>query len=410
MTRIAVIGAGVTGITTAYQLLKNGHEVCVFDTHDGAAMETSFANGGQVSVSNAEVWNNWPSIRKALSAAFDRNAPVHIHPLPDWHKISWFAAFLAAGFQHRRNTAELAAMAMHGRSALREIAARENIAFDMNECGLLHVYKTPKQFAAAAQANELLTQSGLKRYAVTKDEIKSIEPALQGDFYAGLFSPDDFAGDVHLFTRGLYDVCRTLGMRACLEHDVLALEANGNGIHVHHRNVTAPANAKPAVAVFDKIVVCAGVGSRRLARMLGDRVNVYPVKGYSLSVDIDLSDAPDAAPNVCLLDEDAKIVTSRLANRLRIAGLAEFNGADITIDARRIGILSNWCRARFPDLAQENTTPWAGLRPMMPRMVPRVGRGRLPGVYYNTGHGHLGWTLSAGTAQRIAEIIDADAP
>lgn len=156
-------------------------------------------------------------------------------------------------------------------------------------------------------------------------------------------------------------------------------------------------------------MICAGVGSRRLAQLAGDRVNVYPVKGYSLTVDIAADQPPSAAPTVCLPDEEAKIVTSRLGNRLRIAGLAEFNGADKNIHPHRAAILSRWCREHFPRLDQGNIEYWTGLRPMMPRMVPRIGRGKHASVFYNTGHGHLGWTLSAGSAARIADIIDAAA-
>ncbi len=405
MSRIAVIGAGVTGVTTAYELARRNHEVCVFDAREGAAMETSFANGGQISASNAEVWNTWPMIRAAIGTLLHDDAPLRINPRPDRHKISWFAGFFRAGLNHRRNTLELAEMAIKSRAALRDIARRENIRFDMNECGLLHVYRTPEQFDIACRANELLNRAGLERYAVSAAEIKRIEPALAGDYAAGLFTPDDFAGDIHAFTRGLADICLSRGVMFHLGHRVMDIHADAGKIRIRHAPVALPDEAR--WSDFERIVICAGVGSRRLAQLAGDRVNVYPVKGYSLTIGIGPDQPPSAAPTVCLLDEEAKIVTSRLGNRLRIAGLAEFNGADKSIDPHRAAILSHWCRDHFPRLDQSNIEYWTGLRPMLPRMVPRIGRGKLPTVFYNTGHGHLGWTLSAGSAARIADVIDA---
>jgi D-amino-acid dehydrogenase len=156
------------------------------------------------------------------------------------------------------------------------------------------------------------------------------------------------------------------------------------------------------------VVICAGIASRQFAAMLGDRVNVYPVKGYSITVALDDDASRDAAPWVSLLDESAKIVTSRLgANRFRVAGTAEFNGANRDIRADRIRPLVDWTRSLFPGVDTDRVTPWAGLRPMMPDMLPRVQPGKLPGVFYNTGHGHLGWTLSAATAQLIADRVVA---
>mgnify|MGYP002631429609 CR=1 FL=1 len=161
---------------------------------------------------------------------------------------------------------------------------------------------------------------------------------------------------------------------------------------------------------FDAVVVCAGVRSRDLAAQLGDRVNIYPVKGYSITVNMPEDDqaSRDAAPWVSLLDDDAKIVTSRLGpDRFRIAGTAEFNGYNRDIRHDRIIPLVRWCNTHFPEISTEDVTPWSGLRPMLPSMLPRVGPGKAPGVFYNTGHGHLGWTLSAATADMIGEAVRA---
>lgn len=398
MSRTAIIGAGVTGVLTAYHLGKRGHEICLFDKNEHAAMETSFANGGQISVSNAEVWNNWHTVRSAVLAMFGPDAPLRIGAKPDWHKLSWFAEFAYEGLRQGDNTARLVRMALHSREHLREIAGREQIDFDMRESGLIHVYATKVQFEIAARANRVFNDSGLERRAVTPDEIRSIEPALSGDYYGGFFTPGDFSGDVHKFTRGLLTVCRAAGLRTRFGGGVTAVTSTYDGVRILLDNGED--------MTFDNVIICAGVGSRRLAAMLGDRINVYPVKGYSLTLDIAPETAQDDVPDVALLDEAAKIVTSRLGERIRVAGLAEFRGADLTIDPLRAAVLERWTRTHFPGLVSENTTTWTGLRPMMPSMTPTIGPGGKKGVFYNTGHGHLGWTLSAGSAETIAGIVD----
>ena len=397
MNGTAVIGAGVTGVLTAYNLARRGQRVVLYDRHDRAAMETSFANGGQISVSNAEVWNNWHSVGTALRTMFRDDAPLRIGLRPDWHKLIWFAEFTREGLRWRDNTSELARMALHSRQCLRDVVERERIAFDRRDTGLLHIYKTKAQFDAALDTNELLTGAGLERYQVTPDEIRKIEPALAGDFHAGLYTPGDFAGDIHMFTQGLLNVCRRLGVETRFGAPVSEITATDDGVTIRDGR---------GAQTFGSAVICAGVGSRRLAATLEDRVNIYPVKGYSLT--FKLAASHEDAPVTALLDEDAKIVTSRLGDRLRIAGLAEFRGADTSIDPKRIRVLYDWTSRHFPDVRQDSVTEWAGLRPMTPRMIPKVGRGRHPRVYYNTGHGHLGWTLSAGTAEPIAGMIAGD--
>ena len=398
MSRTAIIGAGVTGVLTAYHLNRLGHEVCLFDKNDQAAMETSFANGGQISVSNAEVWNNLHTVRTALGAMFGPDAPLRIGVRPDWHKLSWFTAFAREGLRQSENTERLVRMALHSRECLRDIAQREGIDFDMRETGLMHVYATKAQFETAARANKAFTACGLERRAVTPNEIKSIEPALSGNYYGGFFTPGDFSGDVHKFSQGLLDICRARGARTHLGIGIRAISVTDGKVRLTLENGEA--------SNFDNVVICAGVGSRRLAAMLGDSVNVYPVKGYSLTLGIAPETATDGAPEVALLDEAAKIVTSRLGNRVRIAGLAEFRGADLSIDPARAAVLERWSKAHFPRLIANETTTWTGLRPMMPSMTPMLGPGRKNSVFYNTGHGHLGWTLSAGTAETIAGIVD----
>jgi D-amino-acid dehydrogenase len=410
---IAVIGAGITGITTAYNLAKRGCRVTIFDRHPYAAMETSYANGGQLSASNAEVWNSWSTVWKGLKWMTVPGAPLLVNPKPSWHKLSWMMAFIASIPKYEENTVTTVRMAIEAREHLARMAAEEGIDFDCERRGILHFYHTKEEFDAAARVTKLLAKGGLERRAVTPLEIKAIEPALRGTYYGGFYTESDFTGDIHKFTNGLAKACERLGVSMRLSDEVLSVNAGADGVTVISQS-TEPQLEKTApptqVNVFDRIVVCGGVMSRGLARALGDRVNIYPVKGYSITVQLPEKADQDAAPWVSLLDDAAKIVTSRLGqNRFRVAGTAEYNGYNRDIRAERIDPLIAWCRANFPGMSTRQSVPWTGLRPMMPNMLPRVSCGRNPRVFYNTGHGHLGWTLSAATADAVGALATARA-
>jgi D-amino-acid dehydrogenase len=408
---IAVIGAGITGITTAYNLAKRGCRVTIFDRHPYAAMETSFANGGQLSASNAEVWNSWGTVWKGLKWMTTPGAPLLVNPKPSWHKLSWMMEFIGSIPKYEENTVTTVRMAIEAREHLKRMAADENIDFDCERRGILHFYHSKKEFDAAAGVTKLLSKGGLERRAVTPSEIKTIEPALRGNYYGGFYTESDFTGDIHKFTIGLAKACEWLGVSMRLSDEVLSVKAGKDGVTVISQS-TEPqleqTSPQTAVHVFDRIVVCGGVMSRGLAQTLGDRVNIYPVKGYSITVDLQDKADQEAAPWVSLLDDASKIVTSRLGrNRFRVAGTAEYNGYNRDIRAERIDPLIAWCRANFPGMSTRQSVPWTGLRPMMPNMLPRVARGNNPRVFYNTGHGHLGWTLSAATADAVAALATA---
>lgn len=407
MPRIAIIGAGITGVTSAYALSNLGYAVTVYDRQRYPAMETSYANGGQLSASNAEVWNSTATIIKGLRWMLRKNAPLLLNPRLSWHKYSWLAQFMAQIPNYRDNTIATTRMAIEARRHLFDMAEAEGIDFDLERRGILHIYHDADSFKAAHRANALLQAGGLDRYAVTADEARAIEPAMQTGCHGGFYTPSDATGDIHKFTRGLAQACERRGVTFVHDADI-------DNIQRHDRpyvlDIRRDGGTQRERHEADAIVVCAGAASRKFARLLGDSINIYPVKGYSISVHLDDADSQGAAPRVSLLDEAAKIVTSRLGDRFRVAGTAEFNGFNMDIRAERVQPLIDWTRKHFPNINTTRVVPWCGLRPMTPNMMPRVGPGKRPGVFYNTGHGHLGWTLSAATAQVLAQSVRAALP
>lgn len=398
MPHIAVLGAGITGVTTAYSLHTRGFDVTVYDRQRYAGMETSFANGGQLSASNAEVWNQWSTVIKGIKWLLQGDAPLFVNPRPGWHKISWMTEFLANIPRYKTNTIKTAGMAVAARAGLAEMAEKSGVDFDFSPAGILHFYKSQKDLNHARMVNGLLEQGGLERRELTVDEVMAREPNLRGDIIGGFWTESDSTGDIHKFTMGLADWLKKQGVQFKLGAPVTDLHVRDDGVYVECGHEER----------YDSVVVSAGVASRKFAQMLGDRVNVYPVKGYSITVNLDDAASQAGAPTVSLLDDKAKIVSSRLGkNRFRIAGTAEFNGENRDILERRVRPLVKWCEEHFPDVSTENCVPWAGLRPMMPNMMPRVGPGKSDRVFYNTGHGHLGWTLSPATADAIGATVAA---
>ncbi|MEL6701337.1 MAG: D-amino acid dehydrogenase, partial [Pseudomonadota bacterium] len=345
-----------------------------------------------------EVWNSWGTVLKGLKWMTRSDAPLLMNPRPSWHKISWMAEFLANIPRYRHHTTQTAAMAVAARRSMAQMADTAGIDFDLERRGILHIYRSAAELRAAERVSALLAAGGLERRTVTPDEMRRIEPTLRGEFAGGCFTETDSTGDIHKFTAGLAAWLQSRGVRFEYGADVRRVTTRDQGVEIE----------TDTTARYDAVVVSAGVGSRGIARGFGDRVNIYPVKGYSITVMLRDAVSQAGAPQVSLLDDKTKIVTSRLgAGRFRVAGTAEFNGENRDIRADRIRPLVDWVEACFPDVSTEDVVPWAGLRPMMPSMMPRVGQGRHARVFYNTGHGHLGWTLSGATSEIVSTQVAA---
>ena len=383
--KVAIIGAGISGVTTAYFLSKYNFKVTLIEGRRYPAMATSYANGGQLSASNSEAWNSWHNVKTGLKSIVNKqHSPLIINPLPTVSKLSWLFKFMTNIRKSEKITLELCKMAIKSIDLYNNIANKENIDFDKLDKGIIHLYEDKKHTENAENINKIYKKAGLNRYRITHEELYKIEPALKNRKLDSIFfTPSDKTGDIHKFCNGLTN---------------RLLETNK--IKTIISNIE---NLNDYISDFDYVIVCAGVYSPFLAKTIGDRLPIYPVKGYSITI----NNPGKNTPFVSLLDDHNKIVTSRLGeNRLRVAGFAEFNGYNLDILQKRIRPLIKWSMRMFPKINTKDIKPWAGLRPMTPDMLPIVKQSNSARkVWYNTGHGHLGWTLSAYTADRIASQI-----
>lgn len=387
--KIAVIGAGIAGLLPAYYLAKQGHQVRVYEQERYPAMRTSYANGGQVSVSNSETWNSWSNVFKGIKWMFKKDAPLLIRPSLDWDKALWLAKFLyhTAANDQVRNTVETVRLGLEARKLYFDIIQEEKLEFDQRYCGILHFYKNHSYFQNAVESREMYEGHGCEWQLLSPDQVVNIEPSLRKNLgiVGGAWTPSDWTGDIHKF---------------CVE--LSRVMANKLRVEFYY-------DEEPEVDLVldwaDKVVVAAGVGSVKLAREFGDKLPIYPVKGYSITITANDVKSYEAMPKVSLLDDEAKIVTSTLGNRLRVAGTAELAGENYDIRRDRIEPLIKWVETNFPSVSTKDYSSWACLRPMTPNMMPIVKQGKNPKVYYHTGHGHLGWTLSPATAKYLVDLI-----
>ena len=404
---VCVLGAGIAGVTTAYWLNREGFEVTVIERQARAGMETSFANGAQLSLANAVPWALPGMAWKAMRWIFDENASLFIRPKFSWREWWWIIGFFAncRARAADRNTAALIELCRRSLNLYCELIERESLEFDFSKKGVLHFYCDAAEYRNARRLGARLARGEHPcRVAVDRAEILRLEPALAaaaGRIVGGFYAERDATGDAHAFCKELARVCGARGVRFRYRTRVAGLAPRRDGIVVKVADENGDGDALGA----DHAVCCLGAYSPLLLRTVGVFVNVYPVKGYSLTIDLKDADARAAAPSVSVLDDQHKIVASRLGNRLRVAGTAELDGYNLDIRERRIAPLKNWVRALFPHVSLEYAAPWAGLRPATPSNLPYVGATRHPRLWLNTGHGSLGWTSAMATAEQVAYAI-----
>ena len=408
--KVAVLGSGIIGVSTAWWLSQSGHEVVVIDRRAGPAQETSLANGGQISVSYAEPWANPQAPLKLLRWLARDDAPLLFRPQLDWRQWMWGLAFLRECLPSRLapNIRAMVRMAEYSRATLRGMRAQMGIQYEHLERGILNFYRDPHEFEASQQAAGLMRDFGVERRVIGPDEVIAIEPALaphRGTIVGGDYTPEDESGDVHLFAAALAQHCQAAGVEFRFNTQATRLESAGGSVQAVE--LIGP-DGRYGRLTADAYVVAMGSYTPTLVRPLGVPCNVYPAKGYSATFAVV---APERAPTVSLTDSSHKVVFSRLGNRLRMAGTAELAGYDRSLNAARCDALLRLARELFPDaLDFEGVSYWAGLRPSTPSNVPLIGQTRIPNLYLNTGHGTLGWTMGAGSGRALADLLSGRRP
>jgi D-amino-acid dehydrogenase len=408
--KVIVLGAGVVGVTSAWFLAKAGHEVTVIERRHAAALETSFANGGQISVSHAEPWANPGAPLKVLKWLAREDAPLLFRLRADWRQWLWGAQFLRECLpsRTRNNIIQIVNLGLYSRATLRELRAETGIRYDHLERGILHFYTSQQEFDAAQEPARIMREYGCELDMKSAAECIAIEPALahtRTPIVGGSMTPSDESGDAHQFTQALARLCEARGVRFLYNTQVRGLLREGDaigGVEI----ATVP--GRPQRLSADAYVVALGSYSAALLRPHGIRLNIYPAKGYSVTMPV--KDA-ERAYQVSLTDDEYKLVFSRLGERLRIAGTAELNGYETSLNPARCQAIVRRVEQLFPGAGRlEQAEFWTGLRPATPSNVPYIGRTRLRNLYLNTGHGTLGWTHSCGSARALADIVGAREP
>lgn len=403
--KVVILGAGVIGVTSAWYLARAGHEVTVIDRQDGPALETSFANAGEVSPGYSAPWAAPGIPLKAMKWMFMRHAPLIVNLRPDPAKLGWLARLLAncTTDAYKTNKSRMVRIAEYSRDCLRDLRDETGISYDERTQGTLQVFRSQKQVDGAAKDIEVLRADGVPFEVLDAAGCVRAEPGLAASAHkiaGGLRLPGDETGDCFKFTNSLAEMARALGVTFRWGVKIEAIETEGgrvSGIRTDRGVITA-----------DSYVLAMGSFSPALAKPLGMNLPIYPLKGYSLTIPI--TDAAKA-PVSTVMDETFKIAITRLGDRIRVGGLAEVNGYDLSLNPKRRATLEHSVQDLFGGAGDTSqATFWTGLRPMTPDGTPVVGRSVLPNLFLNTGHGTLGWTMAAGSGRLLADLMSGRAP
>ena len=411
---VIVLGSGLLGVSSAYYLSQMGHQVSVVDRQASPAAETSFANGGQISVSHAEPWANPSAPLKVLKWLGQEDAPLLFRLRADMRQWLWGLQFLreCTTGRTRHNIEQIVRLGTYSRAMLRELRTTTGLNYDQRTQGILHFYTSDREFEAALAPTEQMRELGCDRQVVSADEAVRLEPALASvrHMLAGAtYTAEDESGDANRFARELVKLCQEAGVNFLMSHTVTALRQAGGAID--HIEATDSEGRFQRLRA-DAYVLAMGSFSPMYAEQLGLNLPIYPAKGYSVTLPV--KDASKAY-QVSLTDDEYKLVFSRLTgpngDRLRIAGTAELNGYDRDLNRVRCEAIVRRGEQLFPGAGHlDQASFWTGLRPATPSNVPLIGRTRVPNLYLNTGHGTLGWTHACGSGKSIARIISGQRP
>ncbi|MBY4895567.1 D-amino acid dehydrogenase [Cupriavidus sp. AU9028] len=411
--RVVITGAGVVGLATAWQLASDGHRVTVLERREGPGLETSFANGGQLSYSYVAPLAGPGVLGKVPGWLLRRDAPLRWHPRLDPAQWRWLAGFMRAcnGTASDDTTRKLLRLAFHSRDRMQALLAQRSIDFDFARRGKLIVHRDAASFDAARRLLDYQAQLGSEQQALDRDACIALEPALAalGERIAGaVHTPSEEVGDCHRFCRAL------AGLLAAHPDVTLRFGATVRGI-AHAGGRVRGVETGDDFVEADAVVVAGGIGSAALLRPLGLRPPLWPLKGYSITVPVT---SGAGAPHISVTDFARKIVYARIGHTVRVAGMADLTGSPTRPDPRpdpeRAGTLLTETRQVFPGLADghalHDLQPWAGLRPATPSGLPLIGESRMPGLWLNIGHGGLGFTLAMGSASLLADTMAGRRP
>lgn len=406
--KVIVIGSGLIGVSTAYFLSQEGHEVHVFDRKEAAGMDTSFANGGMLTPSQAEPWNQPGIFWKALTWLGDENSPFLVRPRALFSILGWSLGFIRNSSRERfyANMRKNALLASYSIRMLRELRRKHDLHYDKNTRGTLKIFTDQKSYEEMVEHSRLYKDLGIEFHTLDAGGVLNLEPslsALQSNIAGGIHYPGDESGDAHKFCRSLAVQAERSGTEFHYQEEVKEFE--------YGRNTITAVRTSSGNYTADAYVLAAGSYSTLLARSVNIRLPVRPVKGYSLTIDID---GWDSGPQMPVVNESLHIAMTPLGSRLRVAGTAELNGYDIHIRESRVKHMFRYVSNVYPGLAgsldPESVTAWTGLRPYSSDGVPVLGRTPFQNLFLNTGHGHLGWSMAAGSGRLVADIICGNAP
>lgn len=403
--KIAILGAGVIGVTTAHYLARQGHEVTVIDREAGPALETSFANAGEISPGYSSPWAAPGIPAKAVKWLFMRHAPLILHPQINAPTVAWLLSLLrnCTSARYALNKARMVRLAEYSQQVQTALNGELGLEYDHRTQGTLQLFRTQKQLDGIHKDTEVLRDGGVPFEVLDQDGCIRAEPGLAATrdlFVGGLRLPEDETGDCFKFTTALADHAAGQGVTFHYDTAIQGLIAEGGRI--------TGVQTDTGVVTADAYVVALGSYSPMMVKPLGLNLPVYPVKGYSITAPI-IDEA--AAPVSTIMDESYKVAITRLGDRIRVGGMAEIAGFSDALPLRRRNTLEHSVGSLFPGAGDlQAASFWSGLRPMTPDGTPVIGKTRLDNLFLNTGHGTLGWTMACGSARVLADIISGAAP